>query len=212
MFTDFYVYVLYRLDGTPCYVGKGRGDRWLSHERRKSFRNARLRDIVMEWRAAERPVEKIKIFENLKEADAFYFEEYLIRRLGRQFVGGPLVNMTDGGEGESGKIYTPETIAKMRAAAKGRVMPQEQRDKISAALKGRPKTPEHAAKVGLANLGKKRPFKNRPPLSAEHKAKVSAKLTGSRQRPRGPLSEEHKAKVSAGVIRYNQNRQMRASA
>jgi hypothetical protein len=31
MLPDFYVYVLFRLDGEPFYVGKGRGRRWKFH-------------------------------------------------------------------------------------------------------------------------------------------------------------------------------------
>lgn len=89
---DFYVYLLSRLDGRPCYVGKGHGDRINRH--RRWCVNPHLKHII---RAAGGDLPKLKIRENLTEAEAFAFERMLIASIGREAHGGPLVNQTDGG-------------------------------------------------------------------------------------------------------------------
>jgi tyrosyl-tRNA synthetase len=100
-------------------------------------------------------------------------------------LGHKLVNLNGGGTGilapsakfraeaaagRAGKKHTPETIAKMCVAQKGRKvsqktrailaeiarnMPQEQRDKISKSLTGRKLSPERAQQARTANLGRK---------------------------------------------------------
>lgn len=94
----FYVYVLFRPDGQPCYVGKGKGNRWTNHERYGSS-NLNLQRII---KNAGGILPKAKIKENMLEKDAFELEISLIRSIGRKIHGGLLVNFTDGGEGPSG--------------------------------------------------------------------------------------------------------------
>ncbi len=87
----FYVYVLFRPNGTPCYVGKGKDDRWLRMRRRH---NKHLSGII---KAAGGEIPSVKVRDGLSEHEAFDIEIALIAAIGREANGGPLVNLTDGG-------------------------------------------------------------------------------------------------------------------
>jgi hypothetical protein len=104
MLNDFYVYVLFDAFGVPRYVGKGRRNRWLMHERSSDPKEFIERTWLM---LGEIP--KIKVRENLYEADAYETEIALIAAIGRS-PHGPLVNMTNGGEGGN---LTPEEHLKI---------------------------------------------------------------------------------------------------
>jgi hypothetical protein len=100
---NFYTYAYLRSNGSPYYIGKGRGNRaWACHKRC----------------AVQRPRDKsciIILKQNLSEVDAFRHEEYLIAVLGRKDLGtGVLRNRTSGGEGSSG--FAKDILDKIRAA------------------------------------------------------------------------------------------------
>jgi hypothetical protein len=204
---DFYVYVLFRADGRPFYVGKGRRDRWLCHERdiRKMIpsHNHRKDAIIRQMLSAGlAEVPKIKIHEGLTERCASAYEIALIAAIGRA-PDGLLVNLTAGGEGISGyssnrgRVASPETRAKISAANRGRVhspetrakmsakiMTAEQRAKISAAHRGRRPSPQTIAASIAARRNKPMSEKQRKNLEApkfgsqEHRAKLRAKQLG----------------------------------
>lgn len=188
----FYVYLISRLDGTPCYVGKGKGQRWRHNG--KAGRNLHFLRIIRKAKAAGRDLPKVKIAENLTEAEAFRIEREMIAKIGREANGGPLVNLTDGGDGTSGYRPSEETRAKMRAARKDFQHSSETRAAISAALKGKPKSPEHAAKVGAANKGK-----NWTP-SAEHIEHLR-RLAAAKVRQGTKHSDEALAKIRTARAR-----------
>ena len=141
---DFYVYVLFRPNGVPCYVGKGSGKRWQNHLYHGDC-NPHLRRIIEK---AGGDIPRVKIHQGLTEAEAFEAERAFIAAIGRVKDGGPLVNMTDGGDGASGAIRSDETRAKMSAALKGKNIGKsrnvgvrfsdERKANISAAKIGRP--------------------------------------------------------------------------
>lgn len=147
----FYVYVIFRPNGVPCYVGKGQGKRWLGH--RNNIYNKHLRRIIDKF--GDYPP-AILVRENISENDAFEIERALIRAIGRADKQlGPLVNLTDGGEGQSGWVPSEETRKKISSSNTGKVMSLDARIKMSAAGKGRKKSSSHKIAIGLANVGRK---------------------------------------------------------
>jgi hypothetical protein len=147
----FYVYVIFRPNGAPCYVGKGVGRRCYTPRR---DHNKHLRNLIRKY--GELPIAKVS--ENLTEAAAYELEVALIASIGRNRHGGPLLNLTDGGEGASGHKHTeagkrligeisrrtaPLTKTKRSAALKGRIDSPETRERKRVAALNR--TPEHIA-------------------------------------------------------------------
>lgn len=117
----FYVYV-YRdvrpgKEGQPIYVGKGTDRRAKRHlanaENIILYRTIqKIRDVGL-----EPEIEIVSRFED--ETEAFDYERALISSIGRRDLNsGPLANLTDGGEGGSGCIQTPESNQLRREASK----------------------------------------------------------------------------------------------
>ena len=197
----FYVYILFRpWDGSPFYVGKGKGRRWLSHEwPSKVHYNERLKNILIKAKRLNVEIPKVKVCSCLSEQKAFETEKAFIAAIGREETGGPLVNLTDGGEGvlnpskvsrdklslaRKARIISPETRAKLSAAGKRRKHTAEEKEKIGAASRGKPRSAEVKEKIRQSLLGRKA-----KPLSAESRAKLSASLKGH------PVSDETKKKI-----------------
>jgi hypothetical protein len=204
----FYTYLWLREDGTPYYVGKGKGNRaWRSHKGHRPPKDL-SRIHVQYWQ---------------DEATAFAYEIYQIDFYGRKDLGtGCLRNLTDGGEGKSGAILSPEirakigasnanpspeTIAKMSAAQCKRSpetlakmsashMGHKASPETTAKLMGRKHSPETIAKIRATKTGCKLSPEHRAKLmgrklSPETLAKISAALRGRKRSP------EHQAKLNA---------------
>lgn len=177
----FYVYALFRpWDGSPFYIGKGRGRRWLDHERLGDRHyNPLMGRVFRKAKGAEIP--KVKIAENLSERAAFEVEMAFIAALGNINKGGPLVNLTDGGDGSAGRP----------GALKGKKFTDQHKQRIRESLLGRRHSEEAKAKMSLAVRTR------RPPASAETRAKMSAAAKN-----RAPISEETRSKLRKTAIAF----------
>lgn len=86
--------------------------------------------------------------EILIESDDYEFikqkEIEFIKLYGRRDLGlGTLCNLTDGGDGNIGRIYSKETLEKLSKSHKGQIISKEQRDYLSLLYTGTSWTTEH---------------------------------------------------------------------
>ncbi len=140
----FYVYVLFRPDGSPLYVGKGSGDRIKSHRRAgANHYNAHLARAFSKYGDS---IGEQVFAEDLSEAEAFEWERYLIAQFGRADTkNGRLCNRTDGGEGASGMVWSAEHHEKRNASLKRAAQTPETKARMSAVSKKRWQDPEYRA-------------------------------------------------------------------
>lgn len=110
---DFYVYLHRKAStGDVFYVGKGQANRaWKDAGRSKHWRNIQAKHgLVVEI-----------VCEGLQEWASFELEQDLIALHGRRDCGcGPLVNLTDGGDGMSGWVPSDHIRQKIKYAAQAR--------------------------------------------------------------------------------------------
>jgi plasmid stability protein len=187
----YYTYAYLREDKTPYYIGKGKENRIYSKQKNIKPPKDKSRVIYLK--------------QNLTEEEAFKHEIYMIDVFGRKDLGtGILHNLTNGGDGASGCIHSPETKAKMSAAHKGKknhnygkTLSPETRAKISAATKGKTRSPETRAKMSAALKGENHPFYGKS-HTPEARAKMSAAVKGENNPFYGKtFSPEARAKISA---------------
>lgn len=145
----FYVYV-YRdprplKKDQPVYVGKGTGDRDLSHWSRGSH-NKPFQDFISHLKQRGLVAQCERVFETAIEAEAFAKEIELIALYGRRNTStGTLFNLTDGGEGASGTIRTAAHKAMDSKFSTEHWQQPEYRAKIVEAQKAVQGTPEARA-------------------------------------------------------------------
>lgn len=127
MNAKFYVYAHSKsssgLIDDVFYIGKGTTNRAKSKSNRNKFWN----NIVNKNEG------KFYIYylqKNLIEEDAYFFEKLYIEIFGKRIENGLLVNMTDGGEGTSGRKLSDETKRKISEAHKGKVRPEYVKEKL----------------------------------------------------------------------------------
>jgi hypothetical protein len=167
----FYTYAYLREDGTPYYIGKGKGDRaWSGHSRKTPPPTDRSRVLILK--------------KNLSEEEAFRHEVYIISVFGRKDLGtGILLNFTDGGEGLSGGTHSAETRRKIGDAHRGKFVSEETRHRISEANTRRPPVSE-STREKISAAGRGRVF------SEESRRKMSEAKKGK------TFTDEHRKKIS----------------
>ena len=131
---NYYVYTYLREDGTPYYVGKGKGNRAYKD-------NGRIFSPPAE--------DRIKIvLTNLTEEQAFVNERDFIAWYGRKDNNtGILRNLTDGGEGMSGYKHKPKTLEGFSLRWSGDNNPSKN-----------PEIKKKLSEFASARLGNKNPF------------------------------------------------------
>ena len=98
----------------PFYVGKGKNGRINVHLNVVDEINKLKQNILNKIKKENKEPIIIKLYENISEHSAFRLEKYLIKLIGRRDLKlGTLANLTDGGEGTSGTIYTLERRTNM---------------------------------------------------------------------------------------------------
>lgn len=99
--TDFYVYLHRKATtGAVFYVGKGQGSRAWSAKSRSAY----WRNVV-----AKHGLRVELVQEGMQEWWAFEFEQELIALYGRRDLGlGALANLSDGGDGPTGRVVSKE--------------------------------------------------------------------------------------------------------
>lgn len=94
---------------------------------------------------------------DLSEEDAFDLEKFLIQEIGRKNINkGPLVNLTDGGDGVSGYRFTEVQIQKMSEAQKGKKSHLYGKTKEQSHLYGIKQSEEAKLKRSISLTGMKR--------------------------------------------------------
>lgn len=190
MIEDFYTYIYYDTsrNNEPFYVGKGRRNRAWKHYARKEM-HPMTQQMQLLKRNNIKPI--IGIYGGLDEEFALLLEIELIQKFGRKDLGkGPLLNLTDGGEGISG--------------AK-RIFSKEHKEKLSQSAKCKPKSEEHKLHVK-----EKRALQI---ISPETCKKISEAQTGEKNHFYGKThTEEYKKRMSIlHKERHRQNKLLKES-
>ena len=131
-----YVYELQYPNGTPFYVGHGKGNRCYVHlSDYDPSTNELKKNIINKIRNLGQEPMVRKLFENLYEDEAKILEILLIKYYGRRDIKtGILANLTDGGEGCSGYKASQETRKKQSEKRKLRITTEDTRKKMSDSL------------------------------------------------------------------------------
>jgi len=172
---QFYLYRHIRNDlNVPFYIGIGTKQKSFAQpktEYRRAFTTTFKRSDI--WEKTFNKTNQDITIEVLYESDSFdeikNKEKEFISLYGRKNISnGPLVNLTDGGDGSFGFKHTEETLIKLRdnperienlkrmqASKKGIPRPESVRKTISEKLKGVPMSEERKRNMTLGRLGMK---------------------------------------------------------
>lgn len=205
----FYTYIWKDANGTPFYVGKGKGKRYLAANAQQ-----RSKDFMLVYAGGGCVSEIVDEF--IHESEAFAHEMELIQRYGRRDFGGTLVNLTDGGEGASGWVPSEETKLKIGLGNSGKTFTPEHIEKLRKARLGKKDSDQTKYKKRIAmignthTLGLKMTKESRERNSAAQKGKkMSAeavkKSSGSRTGQKRTI--EQKAKMSLAKIGKKQTKE-----
>lgn len=191
----------------PFYIGKGKGNRAQHHLMNcslssKSHKNNKIKSIK------SKGIEPIIVIKkrNLTEKQALTTEVSLIKKIGRaNLKSGPLTNLTDGGEGTSGKITTDKCKAKLSAIAKAKpkeywIAQRKLRNPIPSKKEKKRQKEFSKCQLGIKQseelIAKRVEARKGYKHSEETKRKISQGNKGRH------LSEEHKAKLRAANLGF----------
>ncbi len=177
----YYIYKMIHLPSGRVYIGQRKVPKGKTPENDSYFGSGKIwRQIYKKYKdecikvIIDYADTKAEIDELEKKWIAYY----------RMTRGEFCVNISNGGEGNSGLVHTPETKAKMSAAHKGKKISQEQRENMSKLMTGEnhPLYGKHHTEESRRKMSEKQ--KGRPGqwmgrhLSEEHRKKISEKTKG----------------------------------
>ena len=218
-----YKYGKYMFEFEPFYVGKGHGYRKYDHiyDAKNSNRNNPKLNKVRKIKRLGLSPYIIETSSLNTEKEANNIECVLISLIGRKDLKkGPLLNLTDGGEGNSGVIRSVDYRKKFSKIHKNKIVSEETRKKLSALKKGKKLSEATKDKIRESHLGKKfslerkrniskariRFFKENPEILKSigdfHRGKVLSTETKQKIREKRklqimkPVSEETRRKMS----------------
>ena len=192
----YYVYMYLDLDNVPFYIGKGKGKRYyVSGHLHKNNTNFFLKNKIR--KVGTKNVKIHFLHENITEEEAFRQEKYWIKYYGRRDLGtGTLCNLTDGGEGESGRIFSDEHKQKISVGNRGKKVSDKVKQKMSKAAKGRIILDGVRQKISNSMKGEKNPMYGKPGywIGRTHTDEAKQKMRDDKKGKK--LSNAHKQKIS----------------
>lgn len=154
----YYVYK-HTFSNGIVYIGKGKDERAY----KLSYRNKYYNHLLLKYGTPNIEI----LIKNLNENDAFNKEIEVIRECKENNI--ILCNMTNGGEGTSGKTQSLEARMKISKTHKGKITKEETKEKLRVAQKnkfinkdhynkGKTHSAETKEKMRIAKIGKKPNF------------------------------------------------------
>lgn len=148
----YYVYQYWDpLRKEPIYIGKGCGKRAWEHLQPYRLKSNHPFKNRIKWlkKQNKSPIVSL-LYINLSEEKSFKLERKIIKKIGRKDLGkGPLLNLTDGGQGMSGHRWDQEQIKNNSGKNNcrfGTHLSKEVKNKISKAQLGIPRPKESIIK------------------------------------------------------------------
>jgi hypothetical protein len=186
-----HVYIDRKPDGTPFYVGVG------------SNKRVRLaqRNVFHSRVAAKHPGWTRTVIETSSFEQCLEFEQLIVSEVGRRNNGtGPLVNLTDGGEGCLGMIQSDNCRQVQSMLRKGVPLSAGHREKIRLAGKGR----RHSEEFKLKMKGNE--FAKGNVLTPEHREAIRLAQKSNANTLGHKLSPEHIKKSTAHFLGNSYNK------
>lgn len=205
---DFYVYALFRGDFmTPFYIGKGRQNRWLIHERDAHKGKARKDRIIQSMRRyGWKTIPKIKLATNLTDREAKEIEIRLIAAIGR-LPHGPLANYTRGGDGMEDppdEVRKKQTEANIRSWANPEV--RAKRSEGMKAVWTPEKRAQHAKLMIQIMADKKAMNPPKPPKEPKTRKHSDERREAARERTKKWWANPDNRERGSAAIKKAQNR------
>ena len=202
----------------PIYIGKGtesRPKRHLFLYKRSSIRfYNKLKSIV---RDGHDPLYQI-LYKNLTEVDSFLEEKRLILLIGRVESGGTLLNLSDGGEGQSGFKHSEESKKKTSTSIRNNkewldyMKSDEFSDKVSKSLmghegygKGVPRKDEVKDKIRNSVTGDKNHF-----FGKTHSKQSKEKMSFKRKGKMNSNSKRYNIKIDDKVLSFEGRNELKS--